>query len=190
MQLVGMRKWRTHFPWHVTLTWKVIPSYGQGKSDDEESNHEDASDTGAAPKHTRMMPQSTAISNIKSPNFLKKGEKSEGNSKKRISTEGWYCSNTFTRHIKISIHGMDDAKEIWEAIRTRKSKVPSKNLFKCSKSSFVQQSKSSTNKVKSGFTGAYSTCTPSTSSTNIPEKEVLAGFPDESLSIPIFAKQS
>ncbi|GJR00999.1 hypothetical protein Tco_0523983 [Tanacetum coccineum] len=29
MQLVGMRKWRTHFPWHVTLTWKVIPSYGK-----------------------------------------------------------------------------------------------------------------------------------------------------------------
>ncbi|GKC18866.1 ribonuclease H-like domain-containing protein, partial [Tanacetum coccineum] len=44
---------------------------------------------------------------------------------------------------------------------------------------FVSQSKSSTNKVKSGFTGAYSTCTPSTSSTNIPEKEALAGFADE-----------
>ncbi|GJY90852.1 putative ribonuclease H-like domain-containing protein [Tanacetum coccineum] len=39
---------------------------------------------------------------------------------------------------------------------------------------FVSQSKSSTNKVKSGFSGAYSSCTPSTSSTNIPEKEVLA----------------
>ncbi|GJX78193.1 ribonuclease H-like domain-containing protein [Tanacetum coccineum] len=50
-------------------------------------------------------------------------------------------------------YGMDDAKEIWEAIRT---------------------SKSSTNKVKSGFSGAYNTCTPSTSSTNAPEKEVLA----------------
>ncbi|GKB44561.1 hypothetical protein Tco_0889503 [Tanacetum coccineum] len=37
---------------------------------------------------------------------------------------------------------------------------------------FVSQSKSSTNKVKSGFTSSYSTCTPSTSSTNIPEKEV------------------
>ncbi|GJW68543.1 hypothetical protein Tco_0122967 [Tanacetum coccineum] len=37
---------------------------------------------------------------------------------------------------------------------------------------FVSQSKSSTNKVKSGFSGAYSSCTPSTSSTNIPEKEV------------------
>ncbi|GKD06810.1 ribonuclease H-like domain-containing protein [Tanacetum coccineum] len=40
--------------------------------------------------------------------------------------------------------------------------------------SFVSQSKNSTNKVKSGFTGAYSTCTLSTSSTNIPEKEALA----------------
>ncbi|GJT25134.1 hypothetical protein Tco_0895071 [Tanacetum coccineum] len=39
-------------------------------------------------------------------------------------------------------HGMDDAKEIWEAIRT-------------------------------------SSCTPSTSSPNIPEKEVLTGFADE-----------
>ncbi|GJU69507.1 hypothetical protein Tco_1255766 [Tanacetum coccineum] len=48
---------------------------------------------------------------------------------------------------------------------------------------FVSQSKGSTNKVKSGFSGAYSSCTPSTSSTNIPEKEVLAGFANES-SIP------
>ncbi|GKA10503.1 ribonuclease H-like domain-containing protein [Tanacetum coccineum] len=53
---------------------------------------------------------------------------------------------------------------------------------------FVSQSKSSTNKVKSGFTGAYSTCTPSTSSTNISEKEVLAGFADEVI-YSLFAKQ-
>ncbi|GJV69670.1 ribonuclease H-like domain-containing protein [Tanacetum coccineum] len=43
--------------------------------------------------------------------------------------------------------------------------------------------------IKSGFTGAYSTCTPSTSSTNIPEKEVLAGFADEVI-YSLFAKQS
>ncbi|GJT37699.1 hypothetical protein Tco_0937564 [Tanacetum coccineum] len=35
---------------------------------------------------------------------------------------------------------------------------------------FVSQSKSNTNKVKSGLTIPYSTCTPSTSSTNILEK--------------------
>ncbi|GJU05697.1 putative ribonuclease H-like domain-containing protein [Tanacetum coccineum] len=44
-------------------------------------------------------------------------------------------------------------------------------------------------RVKSGFTGAYSTCTPSTFSTNIPEKEVLAGFADEVI-YSLFAKQS
>ncbi|GJZ71613.1 ribonuclease H-like domain-containing protein [Tanacetum coccineum] len=54
---------------------------------------------------------------------------------------------------------------------------------------FVSQSKSSTNKVKSGFSGAYSTCTPSTSSTNIPKKEVLAGFADEVI-YSLFAKQT
>ncbi|GJS77509.1 ribonuclease H-like domain-containing protein [Tanacetum coccineum] len=54
---------------------------------------------------------------------------------------------------------------------------------------FVSQSKSSTNKVKSGFTSTYSTCTPSTSSTNTPEKEALAGFADEFI-YSLFAKQS
>ncbi|GJX13042.1 ribonuclease H-like domain-containing protein [Tanacetum coccineum] len=54
---------------------------------------------------------------------------------------------------------------------------------------FISQSKSSTNKVKSGFSSAYSSCTPSTSSTNIPEKEVLAGFADEVI-YSLFAKQS
>ncbi|GKE02435.1 hypothetical protein Tco_1390418, partial [Tanacetum coccineum] len=49
--------------------------------------------------------------------------------------------------------------------------------------------KSITNKVKSSFTGAYSTCTPSTSSTNIPKKEVPAGFTDEVI-YSLFAKQS
>ncbi|GKF39680.1 hypothetical protein Tco_0119741, partial [Tanacetum coccineum] len=32
---------------------------------------------------------------------------------------------------------------------------------------------------QSGFTSTYSTCTPSTSSTNTPKKEALAGFADE-----------
>ncbi|GJR37000.1 MAK10-like protein [Tanacetum coccineum] len=48
---------------------------GEGiTSDDEESNHEDASDTGAAPKQQQqVIPQTTAISNIKLP-ILKKEE--------------------------------------------------------------------------------------------------------------------
>ncbi|GJY05659.1 hypothetical protein Tco_0371599 [Tanacetum coccineum] len=54
---------------------------------------------------------------------------------------------------------------------------------------FVSQSKSNTNKVKSGFSGAYSSCTPSTSSTNVPEKEILVGFADEVI-YSLFAKQT
>ncbi|GJR02577.1 hypothetical protein Tco_0525561 [Tanacetum coccineum] len=53
----------------------------------------------------------------------------------------------------------------------------------------LNHNKSSTNKVKSGFTGAYSTCTPSTSSTNVPEKEAIASFADEVI-YSLFAKQS
>ncbi|GKG51115.1 hypothetical protein Tco_0539239, partial [Tanacetum coccineum] len=47
--------------------------FSQHLSDDEESNHEDASDTGAAPKQQQqqVIPQTTAISNIKLP-ILKK----------------------------------------------------------------------------------------------------------------------
>ncbi|GJS00511.1 ribonuclease H-like domain-containing protein [Tanacetum coccineum] len=301
---------------------------------DEESNHEDASDTGAAPKQPQqMIPQTTAISNIKLP-ILKKEEYDiwamemehyleyidnevwkviqNGNSKKRISTgkdgivrvlspvtaaeiqaveKERKAKNILLMAIPKEhmrrFHGMDDAKEIWEAIRTRfggnaNSKKMQKAVFKqqfeafkisnseglekgydrfqqllsqleahgaevstedanhkflrslpsawsnlamtmrtnpeidnlsiddlynnlrvfeqeiqgASKTSssaqnvaFVSQSKSSTNKVKSGFTGAYSTCTPSTSSTNVPEKEVLAGFADEVI-YSLFAKQT
>ncbi|GKF66977.1 ribonuclease H-like domain-containing protein, partial [Tanacetum coccineum] len=52
---------------------------------------------------------------------------------------------------------------------------------------FVSHSKSSTNKVKSSHTGAYSTCTP-TSSNNIHEREIPAGFADEVI-YSLFAKQ-
>ncbi|GKB08843.1 hypothetical protein Tco_0837155 [Tanacetum coccineum] len=48
--------------------------FSQHLSDGEESNHEDASDTGAAHKQPQpMIPQTTAISNIKLP-ILKKEE--------------------------------------------------------------------------------------------------------------------
>ncbi|GJS73388.1 putative ribonuclease H-like domain-containing protein [Tanacetum coccineum] len=279
-------------------------------SDGEESNHEDASDTGAAPKQPQpMIYQTTAISNIKLP-ILKTTR--NGNSKKRISigkdgvvrvlspvTAAEIQAVEKERKAKNILlmaipkehmrrfHGMDDAKEIWEAIRTRfggnaNSKKMQKAVFKqqfeafkisnseglekgydrfqqllsqleahgaevstedanhkflrslpsawsnlamtmrtnpeidnlsiddlynnlrvfeqeiqgapktsssAQNVAFVSQSKSSTNKVKSGFSGAYSSCTPSTSSTNIPEKEVLAGFADEVI-YSLFAKQT
>ncbi|GKB47802.1 hypothetical protein Tco_0898555 [Tanacetum coccineum] len=82
---------------------------------DEESNHEDASDTGAAPKQQQQM-----------EHYLKyiDNKVMEGNSvngklqEENFNWKGWYCSSTFTKHMR-RFHGMDDAKEIWEAIRTR-----------------------------------------------------------------------
>ncbi|GKF61203.1 hypothetical protein Tco_0181257 [Tanacetum coccineum] len=70
-----------------------------------------------------------------------------------------------------------------ELTSTSKSSASAQNV------AFVSHSKSNTNKVKSGHTGAYSTYTPSTSSNNIPEREVLAGFADEVI-YSLFAKQS
>ncbi|GKB41853.1 hypothetical protein Tco_0886795 [Tanacetum coccineum] len=140
--------------------------FSQHLSDDEASNHEDASDTGAAPKQQQqVIPQTTAISNIKLP-ILKKEEYDiwamemehyleyidndvwkviqNGNSKKRISTgkDGVIRilppvtaaeiqaveKERKAKNILLMVipkehmrrfHGMDDAKEIWEAIRTR-----------------------------------------------------------------------
>ncbi|GJR32041.1 ribonuclease H-like domain-containing protein [Tanacetum coccineum] len=241
--------------------------FSQHLSNDEESNHEDASDTSAAPKQKQQVIQN-------------------GNSKKRISTgndrvirilppvtaaeiqavekerkaKNILLTAIPKEHMR-RFHGMEDAKEIWEAIRTSSEglekgydrfqqllsqleahgaevsnedanykflrslppawsnlaitmrtkpdvdtlsiddlynnlRVFEQEIQGASKTSssaqnvaFVSQSKSSTNKVKSGFTGAYSTCTPSTSSTNISEKEVLAGFADEVI-YSLFAKQS
>ncbi|GJZ60625.1 hypothetical protein Tco_0616441 [Tanacetum coccineum] len=70
-----------------------------------------------------------------------------------------------------------------ELTSTSKSSASAQNV------AFVSHSKSNTNKVKSGHTGAYSTYTPSTSSNNIPEREVPAGFADEVI-YSLFAKQS
>ncbi|GJR24102.1 gag-pol polyprotein [Tanacetum coccineum] len=228
-------------------------------------------------EHRLVIPQTTAISNIKLP-ILKKEEYDiwamemehyleyidndvwkviqNGNSKKRISTgkdgivrilspvtaaeiqaveKERKAKNILLMAIPKEhmrrFHGMDDAKEIWEAIRTSseglekgydkfqqllsqleahgaevstedanhkflRSLPPTwSNLAMTMRTKpevdtlSINDFKSSTNKVKSGFTGAYRTCTPSTSSTNIPEKEVLAGFADEVI-YSLFAKQS
>ncbi|GJT78016.1 hypothetical protein Tco_1044741 [Tanacetum coccineum] len=81
--------------------------------------------------------------------------------------------------------------DLYNNLRVFKQEIQgaSKTFSSAQNVAFVSQSKSNTNKVKSGFTGAYSTCTPSTSSTNIPEKEALAGFADEVI-YSLFAKQS
>ncbi|GJU87149.1 zf-CCHC domain-containing protein [Tanacetum coccineum] len=121
--------------------------FSQHLSDDEESNHEDASDTGAAPKQKQqVIPQTTAISNIKLP-ILKKEEydiwaMEMEHYLEYIDNDAWKerkAKNILLMAIPKEhmrrFHGMDDAKEIWEAIRTRfggnaNSKKMQKAVFK------------------------------------------------------------
>ncbi|GJR16486.1 putative ribonuclease H-like domain-containing protein [Tanacetum coccineum] len=175
-----------------------------------------------------MIPQTSVISNIKLP-ILKKEEydiwamKMEhyleyidndvwkviqnGNSKKRISTgkDGAYVED-FIEWI--------DAKEIWEAIRTRFG--GNANSKKMQKAVFKQQFKAFTISSSEGLEKGYdrfqqllsqleahgadsiilrmenhklSVLALLYSSTNIPKKEVLAGFADEVI-YSLFAKQS
>ncbi|GKF78220.1 hypothetical protein Tco_0230690 [Tanacetum coccineum] len=70
-----------------------------------------------------------------------------------------------------------------ELTSTSKSSASAQNV------AFVSHSKSSTNKVKSGHTGVYSTYTPSTSSNHITEREVIDGFAHKVI-YSLFAKQS
>ncbi|GKE42620.1 hypothetical protein Tco_1469904, partial [Tanacetum coccineum] len=65
-----------HYPFtHIyKISQPANDEFSQHLSDDEASNHEDASDTGAAPKQQQqVIPQTSAISNIKLP-ILKKEE--------------------------------------------------------------------------------------------------------------------
>ncbi|GJW98484.1 hypothetical protein Tco_0180292 [Tanacetum coccineum] len=104
-------------------------------------------------------------------------------------------------------HGMDDAKEIWEAIRTRFG--GNANSEKIQKAVFKQQFEAFTisistedanHKFLRSLPPAWSNLAMTMRtkpeylhsfyfSTNIPEKEVLAGFADEVI-YSLFAKQS
>ncbi|GJQ92966.1 hypothetical protein Tco_0004105 [Tanacetum coccineum] len=94
------------------------------------------------------------------------------------------CSDFQT---SIGTHGPLDSKTL--RVFEQEIQGASKTSSNAQNVAFVSQSKSSTNKVKFGFTSAYSSCTPSTSSYIIPEKEALAGFADEVI-YSLFAKQS
>ncbi|GKA17318.1 ribonuclease H-like domain-containing protein [Tanacetum coccineum] len=67
-------------------------------------------------------------------------------------------------------------------------KGASKTYTSAQNVAFVSQSRSNTNKVKSSLTSTFSTFNPSTSSSNIPEREAPAGFADEVI-YSLFAKQ-
>ncbi|GJV72586.1 hypothetical protein Tco_1492581 [Tanacetum coccineum] len=222
-------------------------------SDDEASNHEDASDTGAAPKQQQqVIPQTTAISNIK--RLLQEEEEYEnGNFKKIISTrkdgvirilppvtaaeiqaiekerkaKNILLTAIPKEHMR-RFHGMDDAKETWEAIRTSSEGLEKgydrfQQLLSQLEAHGAEVSTEDANhkflKLRPDMgnlamtmrttkprcytyllmmlyrtlmvlrAGNPSTCNPSISSTNIPEKEALAGFADEVI-YSLFAKQS
>ncbi|GJX28995.1 hypothetical protein Tco_0237074 [Tanacetum coccineum] len=141
----------------------------------KKTNHEDASDTGDAPKQQQqVIPQTTAISNIKLP----------------IQKRRTWSNLAMTMRTKPEVDTLS-IDDLYNNLRVFEQEIQgaSKTSSSAQNVAFISQSKSSTNKVKSGFTGAYSTCTPSTSSTNIPEKEVPAGFADEVI-YSLFAKQS
>ncbi|GJV12145.1 putative ribonuclease H-like domain-containing protein [Tanacetum coccineum] len=80
-------------------------------------------------------------------------------------------------------HGMDDAKEIWEAIR-----LVLVLLSQLEAHGAEVSTEDANHKFLRSLPPAC-TCTHSTSSTNVPEKEVLAGFADEVI-YSLFAKQS
>ncbi|GKB38464.1 ribonuclease H-like domain-containing protein, partial [Tanacetum coccineum] len=248
--------------------------FSQHLSDDDVSNHEDASDNGDAtnkPKQQQLISTATTISNIKLL-ILKKEEISTGKDgvirvlppvsaaeihavEKERKARTILLMAIPKEHLR-RFHGMDDAKEIWEAIRTRfggnaNSKKMQKAVLKQQFEAFSISSSeglekgydrfqqllsqleahgaevsnedanhkflralpsawsnlamtmrtkpeidtlsiddlSRTSKVKSGLTGTFSTCNPSTSSSNIPEREAPAGFADEVI-YSLFAKQS
>ncbi|GJX29743.1 hypothetical protein Tco_0237822 [Tanacetum coccineum] len=168
--------------------------FSQHLSDDEASYHEDASDNGTAtnkPKQQQqqLIPTTTTILNIKLP-ILKKEEYDIWAMEMEHYLE--YIDNDVW---KLEAHGAEvstkDANHkflrslpsAWSNLAmTMRTKLDVDTLS-------IDDFKSSTNNVKSSHTGAYSTYTPSTSSNNIPEREVTAGFADEVI-YSLFAKQS
>ncbi|GJS53277.1 hypothetical protein Tco_0626639 [Tanacetum coccineum] len=247
--------------------------FSQHLSDDDVSNHEDASDNSDAtnkPKQQQLISTATTISNIKL--LILKKEEYDGVIRvlppvfaaeihvveKEKKARTIILMAIPKEHLR-RFHGMDDAKEIWEAIRTRfggnaNSKKIQKAVIKQQFEAFsISSSKglekgydrfkqllsqleahgaevsnedanhkflsalpsawsnlamtmrtkpkidtlsiddlynnlrSSTNKVKSGLIGTFSTYNPSTSSSNILEREALAGFADEVI-YSLFAK--
>ncbi|GJV89271.1 putative ribonuclease H-like domain-containing protein [Tanacetum coccineum] len=130
----------------------------QHLSDGEESNHKDASDTGAAPKpQQQMIPQTTAISNIKLP-ILKKEEYDIW----AIEMEHYleYIDNEVWKRTYGEDFMVDDANNEYlgspseQGLKRDYDRLFNSVLF----SIFFH---------------------PSNYSTNVPEKEVLAGFADE-----------
>ncbi|GJX43839.1 ribonuclease H-like domain-containing protein [Tanacetum coccineum] len=155
----------------------------------EASYHEDASDNGTAtnkPKQQQqqLTPTTTTISNIKLP-ILKKEEK-------------LFLKQQFEANYDIKLEVLETGYGMFQQLLSQLEAHGAEVSTKDAKSQFLEillplmvnlamtmktnqtLTLSNTNKVKSGHTGAYSTCTP-TSSNNFQEREVPAGFANEFL---------
>ncbi|GJY60560.1 hypothetical protein Tco_0461217 [Tanacetum coccineum] len=126
---------------------------------DEESNHEDASDTGAAPKQQQQL-----LSQLEAHGAEVSTEDANHKFLRSLPSAWSNLAMTMRTNPEIDNLSIDD---LYNNLRVFEKEI----------------------QVKSGFPGAYNTCTPSTSSTNAPEKEVLAGFADEVI-YSLFAKQT
>ncbi|GJW22727.1 retrovirus-related pol polyprotein from transposon TNT 1-94 [Tanacetum coccineum] len=106
------------------------------------------------------------------------------NIKEAMADSAWIeeMQEEIHQYIKLPINLYNNLRVFeQELTSTSKSSASAQNV------AFVSHSKSSTNKVKSGHTSAYSTCTP-TSSNNFQEREAPASFADEVI-YSLFAKQ-
>ncbi|GJW57887.1 hypothetical protein Tco_0104618 [Tanacetum coccineum] len=99
--------------------------FSQHLSDDEASNHEDASDTGIAPKQQQQVIQNgnskkiTSTGNDGVIRILPPVTATEIQAvEKERKAKNILLMAIPKEHMR-RFHGMDDAKEIWEAIRTR-----------------------------------------------------------------------
>ncbi|GJS50309.1 hypothetical protein Tco_0600430 [Tanacetum coccineum] len=136
--------------------------FSQHLSDDEESNHEDASDTGAAPKQKQqVIPQTTTISNIKSNS---KKEVMENSKRRGISAgEGGIVrllSPINAAEIQADENGKERAKNFCDGHSQRTYRED-----------FMEMS--------DGFSGASEYIALLLHLHQNPEKESFAGFADE-----------
>ncbi|GJU76389.1 putative ribonuclease H-like domain-containing protein [Tanacetum coccineum] len=145
--------------------------FSQHLSDGDEPNHENASEAGAAPKQPQqVIPQTTTISNIKLP-ILKKEE--------------------FQRLLsQLEAHGAEESTEDanYKFLRSLPSAWSNLAMTMRTNPEIDYLSIDDLYNNLRVF-DAYRSCTPSTSSPNIPEKEVLAGFAGEVI-YSLFAKQT
>ncbi|GJW83154.1 putative reverse transcriptase domain-containing protein [Tanacetum coccineum] len=152
--------------------------YSQHLSDDEASYNEDASDSGTAankPKQQQQQvtPTTTTISNIKL-SILKKEWEAHGS---EVSTED--ANHKFLRSLPPA----------WSNLAMTMRTKPDVDTLSIDDLYNNLRHRAALTRVSfCGHTGDYSTYTP-TSSNNIQEREVPAGFADEVI-YSLFAKQS